>query len=129
MYVTDRVWRSRAAFTLRESGFTVREPELLSKYKARFVVDDAEAAQILTERDKKFATTSDVVLANFSEAQSVSIGTSIERGWASQAGVPIVAVLPEGNLHEHPIVLSVISYRTNTLDGALRIIRALGWEN
>lgn len=83
------------------------------------------AAPVLTTRDKWMATQSDVVLANFLDSTKVSIGTCIEIGWASQAGVPIVAIVPVGNVHNHAMIDELVTMKVETLEEAKNVLRAL----
>lgn len=94
-----------------------------SKYTAEYGIHDP--GPVLTQRDKWFCEKADVVLANFEHSEKPSIGTCIELGWADEAGTPIVAAIPDGNVHEHPIVLNVVKFRTRTLNEAARVVLGL----
>lgn len=125
----DCDWRVAAEDFLRGCGIDSVKPELKAVYKDRFAVSEDEACRILTERDMKFATESDILLANFGGTEKPSMGTCVELGWASAAGTTIVSVIPYGTTHDHPILTSASDYVVDTLIEALRIIAALGWEN
>lgn len=118
-------WMKSASDLLRHVGITPVLPMPTHEYTDRYMIRAEVVDKVLTIRDKWAATTCDVILANFSHAIKASIGTSIELGWASQAGVPIVGVVPEGNVHEHPMVLSLLSIRTLDLGTAVRAVVAL----
>lgn len=86
------------------------------------------SAKGITTRDRWDCTRADVVLANFAEdGGRVSVGTCVELGWADLARVPVVAVLPEGNVHEHPMVEELVGMRVDTLGEALEVIKAMAW--
>lgn len=70
-------------------------------------------------RDKWDVERADVVLANFTGARTVSIGTMFELAWAAQAGKYIVVVMEPGNLHDHAFVRQAASAVFGDLDAAL----------
>lgn len=124
----DETWRTQATMELC-GDFNIVRPEFLDRYVSHFGVTRQEAAQILTERDRKFASGSDYVLANFEGSIVRSMGTCIELGWADNGRTTTVAVLPEDNCHVHPIVKNVCQYVVEELDEALAILSALAWRN
>jgi nucleoside 2-deoxyribosyltransferase len=79
----------------------------------------------ITTRDRWDCTRVDIVLVNFVGAERISVGTCIELGWADGARVPIVAVMPEGNVHEHPMVEELVGFRVHTLGEALALITTM----
>lgn len=81
----------------------------------------------LTRRDLFDVNRSRVVLMNLLGAKSVSIGTMIELGAIKfQTGkLVVVAMEPEGNLHDHPMVRESADYVVNTLDEAIDIVRII----
>jgi hypothetical protein len=76
-------------------------------------------------RDRFDATRCDVLLVNLLGAERVSIGTVMEIAWADLRRTPIVAVMEEGNVHEHGMVNEAIGFRVTTLDEALNIIKSI----
>ncbi len=52
----------------------------------------------------------DAVLANFTRASRVSIGSLYELAWAWRARKPIVIVLDDKGLHDHPFVRATTPY-------------------
>lgn len=122
-------WRDEAQTILQLDGVKVVRPSAMSLYNELYrIVKPAQSGMVLTIRDHTMTTKSDVVLANFENSEIASIGTSMELGWASEAGVPIVGVVPSGNVHEHPMVLSVLAFRVHTLEEGLRVVLALAGE-
>jgi nucleoside 2-deoxyribosyltransferase len=70
--------------------------------------------------------TCDAILFNFLGAERVSIGTCIELGWGDAFRKPMVLVMEdEANAHEHSMVRQVCGWRTNNLDDAVQILRAI----
>ena len=73
-------------------------------------------------RDYRDANTCDVLLANLLGADRPSLGTAMELAWAYKEGIPVVAAMePEGNPHQHGMVLEAIDFRVGTLDEAIDI--------
>ena len=123
-------WRFEAQAYLEALGHTVYLPlEMIDFCSGMGLQPDGNTLeQIITIRDMWFSTRSDVVLANFGPGgeSKASIGTSIELGWASAAGVKIVGILPEGNIHNHPIVDALLDIKVFDLETALKVLEALG---
>jgi len=83
-------------------------------------------------RDRWDVERSDLVLANFeetpvfpnlslggNEVQISSLGTAMEIAWADAFRVPVVAVIPKGNVHDHPLIRHGCMMVVETLDEAL----------
>jgi len=80
----------------------------------------------IMSRDYYDCTHADMVLANLLGATSVSIGTVMEMAWCFGHRVPlVVAIEPENNLHEHPMVREAISFRVPTLEQAVHVVNAV----
>lgn len=118
-------WRDEATTVLALDQIDAKSPKPLLRYTEEYGVAPLDAETILTVRDFWFATKCDVVLANFENSTKASIGTCIELGWASASEVPIVSVIPEGNVHVHPMVLALSTWRAYDLEEGLRIVCAL----
>jgi hypothetical protein len=77
-------------------------------------------------RDRFDALRCDVLLVNFLGAQRVSIGTCMEIAWADSRRTPIVCAMePEGNPHEHAMILEAVGFRVPSLEGAVHIIKSI----
>ena len=124
----EDTWREELANLLRYKYSIVAVlPQAGELYIDELGIKDP--ANVLTTRDKWMCTKSDVVLANFTDSVKASIGTCIELGWANLAGVPIIAVIPPGNIHTHPMIESLVDFNVPDLDEAVRILRGLaGWR-
>jgi hypothetical protein len=69
---------------------------------------------------------SDAILVNLLGASTVSLGTAMEIAWAYDHKIPIVlAIEPEGNPHDHPMLRDCISVRVASLDEAIEAITAI----
>jgi nucleoside 2-deoxyribosyltransferase len=82
-------------------------------------------AKAITARDRWDVQRSDVIVVNLMYADTVSIGTMIELGWADSARVPIVLAMEEGGTHEHAIVREVTAFRVYDLGDALMVVKKL----
>lgn len=58
----------------------------------------------ITRRDMWMVNQADIVYANFSDSDKVSIGTCMEIAWAYAAGKNVVMVLPNDNVHCHAFI-------------------------
>lgn len=117
-------WRLEVREVLEEAGHKCLLPLESATYFDRFGIKDP--APVLTVKDRWFCTKSDLVLANLLPATKASIGTSIELGWADQARVPIVCVMDEHNVHNHPMVHELCTFIVPTMEEAVNIFLALG---
>lgn len=78
-----------------------------------------------TTRDRMDVMKSDVVIANFAGAQTVSIGTVMECAWADAFRTPLIVVHEKRDLHDHAMIRQVAGYIVETLDKALSIVPAI----
>lgn len=79
---------------------------------------------ILT-RDYNDCCRADALLINFDGATKVSIGTVMEIAWAKANNTPVICIMPEGNIHDHPMINECIGYRCNTLDEGIQLVSML----
>lgn len=79
------------------------------------------SARGITERDRFDCIGADLVICNVHGAKRVSIGTMIELGWADANRIPVVLIMEEGNVHEHPMVQQTTSWRVDNMADALKI--------
>lgn len=122
-------WRAELTTRLRTKyGIIAMSPMAGEDYPDRFGVGPKYVSQVLTTRDWWMCSKADVVLANFENSVKASIGTVIELGWASARGVSVLAVIPPGNIHEHPMIHSVATWVATDMEEAVGILRGLnGW--
>lgn len=121
-------WRDEAEQLLAPDRIISLRPTAMARYEQMYGIKRKYSEMVLTVRDHKMCTGADVVLANFEGSTVASIGTSMELGWASEAGVPIIGVVPNGNIHCHAMILSVLTFRAYNLDEGLRIVQSLAGE-
>lgn len=122
-------WRAELTTRLRtQYGIVAMSPMAAEDYPDRYGVGEKYINQVLTTRDWWMCSKADVVLANFENSVKASIGTAIEIGWASARDVPVLAVIPPGNIHEHAMIKSTAAWIATDLEEAVGILRGLnGW--
>lgn len=77
-------------------------------------------------RDRYDATRCDVLLVNLLGSQRVSIGTVMEIAWADLCRTPIVVAMePDGNVHEHAMIAEAIGFRVASLEEAIHVVKAI----
>lgn len=73
-------------------------------------------------RDYNDVRNCDLLLANLLGAKRYSIGTISEIAAAHVLNKPIILVMEEGNIHDHPFVTEPAMYWVNDLDTAMDLI-------
>lgn len=79
----------------------------------------------IVSRDRYDVITSDVLLVNLLGAKEKSIGTMFEMAWAYEKRIPIVCIIEENNIHDHPFVRESIDYRVDNLNDAVEMIHRI----
>lgn len=59
----------------------------------------------IMERDRWMVKKADIIYANLSNSDRVSIGTMMELAWAHDHGKHSIVVMEDGNVHQHAFVL------------------------
>lgn len=77
----------------------------------------------LTSRDLWDVMRSDLVFVDFSGATRVSIGTILEMGVAWTCRTPIIVVMDQAGLHDHPMIREMAMYVVPTLSEAIQLTR------
>ena len=132
-YDEGQDWRSYSKSILAPTGIKGYSPLRAKEFirKSGILRDGAYDQQhplssdrgIIT-RDRNDVLTCDLMLVNLIGAKEVSVGTSIELGWADAFRKPVVCAIEHyGNPHEHPMVRELLGYRVSDLDEALGIVQ------
>ena len=75
----------------------------------------------ITARDFNDVSRSDAIFFNLLGAKEISIGTSVEFGWAHALRKPtIVAMEARENPHDHPMIRRLIDFRAYSLEEGIR---------
>jgi nucleoside 2-deoxyribosyltransferase len=84
------------------------------------------SAKAIFARDTFDIRRAEIVLANLTGAERVSVGTMVELGYAKALNKTIIIVMEEkGNVHDHPFVTEAASFVVRDLSEALRLIGSL----
>lgn len=126
-------WRDYAAAELERHGITALSPLRDKQHLADAgpLPNDFDGGPAAVNQDLCDIYDVDVVLANFTDADSASIGTCAELGYAYAlarmcAGPPkIVSVVPEGNIHDHIFIQYMSDYVESDLDAGIALVRRL----
>lgn len=134
-------WRDYAVKSLAEAGIKGLSPMRAKEFLKHMgplpalknAKEDYEYAKYgclassrgIMTRDRFDATRCDVMIVNLLDAQRVSVGTVMEIAWGDLVRTPIIAVMEEGNVHEHGMVNEAIGFRVATLDEALDVAKAI----
>lgn len=131
-----QVWRRRSHLFLRKRGIITLDPTRKSTLHLDQEFDAGgdhtnplATSKALTVGDRTDIMRSDLVLANFTGATSVSLGSSVELGWADAYRKPVCLVMEaEGNPHDHGMVEELATWRYTNLDEALEGVTCiLNW--
>lgn len=124
-------WRQQAQEYLAEHGIEGLSPMRGREYDLNSNIQYKEVGmndgvfstnRAIITRDRFDTKRSDALLVNLEGTTKISCGTVMEIAWADILRIPIIAVMEEGNIHEHGMILEAIGYRVNTLEEALDII-------
>lgn len=105
---------------LRTKGFFDQDHVNEDSYEHLFATEQA-----ITARDRFDCCRADMILMNLLGAPKVSIGSMIELGWADANRIPIVVVMDEQKMHDHPMVRDIASWVVHDLPTAVTIINGV----
>lgn len=120
---------------MRGKGFLreIKGDQILGKLE--YKDSPISTTQGILGRDRHDCTKADAIIMNLKGAKAVSIGTMVELGWADANKVPVILVMePAGtvedsetksNIHEHLFVQGLITYRTDNIEGAVKLAKFL----
>ena len=77
------------------------------------------------QRDQWMVSQADVVLADLSNAEKVSIGTMMELAWASYMNKHTILVMGIDNVHDHAFVKEAADVRFGNMEEAYGYLREL----
>lgn len=107
---------------MRGKEYLENEPAILDCYDH---VSDwpLSKGKAFTNRDRDDVMTSDLIIANFTEAETVSIGTVIECAWADAFRKMLIIVRdPNNHLHDHAMLNEISAFHVETMEQALAIV-------
>ena len=129
-------WRNYAADQLNRYGVSARSPMRGKEHLAsveKFTNQGYEENPLSSQsgivtRDRFDVRTADVVLMNLVGANTSSLGTAVELGWADAWRIPVVAILDINNSANpmcHAFVKELASIIVPTLDDGIAVCLSL----
>lgn len=124
-------WRKRVSAELERAGITCLSPLRGESWRPTDVIGDLRFASVdkaIVRRDRFDVRRADVILMNLGDAETVSLGSMVEMGWADSWGKPIIVVLDPHRArdpHDHPFLREIATYIVGTLDEAVALILTL----
>lgn len=76
-------------------------------------------------RDHNDCLTSDLIVCNLLGVERVSIGTVMECAWAHAYRKPLVLIIDEGNVHDHPMIREAAGFRVGSVEVAASVAMAI----
>lgn len=125
-------WRDKVASQLDSDKIETLSPMRGKSYLADAgVLHAGEYTQVMStgkginRRDNFDCTRCDCLLVNLLGTTKPSIGTCMEIGWAYQCKIPVLVVMEPNNVHRHVMIEDCTSWRVETLDEAVHIVKVL----
>ena len=127
-------WREYAIKTLAAEGIDGFSPMRGKRYLDKEGVPISDCPDLkgkhpisstpaITMRDRWDCRRCDITLINVLGAETVSVGSMVEAGWAEAFGHPVILVMEnEGNPHDRAILRGVAGVILPTLDQGLNAI-------
>lgn len=76
-------------------------------------------------RDRNDVMMADAVFMNVHGAKSVSIGTTVELGWADAFRKPVILILDKGGVHDHAFYKGIATYVCDSIEQGIECAKAL----
>lgn len=76
-------------------------------------------------RDRNDVMMCDAVFMNVYGAKDVSIGTTIELGWADAFRKPVILILDKGGVHDHAFYRGLATYVCDSIEQGIECAKAL----
>ena len=79
----------------------------------------------IISRDRFDVLNCDVLMCNLELGERISIGTVMEIAWANYLHKPVIAIMKEGNPHEHAMLNQAIDFRVDTVQEAIDVAKRI----
>lgn len=76
-------------------------------------------------RDRNDVAMADAVFMNVYGAKAVSIGTTVELGWADAYRKPVILILDKGGVHDHAFFKGLATYVCDSVQQGIECAKAL----
>lgn len=107
---------------LRQATFLKSEGKLSQSYNYNPLSTDKG----INIRNHFDCQTADLILCNLLGSLRISTGTVMEIAWAYAYRKPLVVAMEDSlNIHDHPMIREAISFRTQSLEDAIKITKSV----
>lgn len=123
-YVTDKVTMKGNIWCyspMRAKEYLAGEEVLDGSYEQSLL----SSQRGLFTRDMNDCKTCDMVIVNLLGAKTVSIGTVMEISAFWWQRKPIVLIMEDGNVHNHPMIREACPFIVHTLDEAIHVMMTI----
>lgn len=90
------------------------------RLKASYKEHPLAIQQGVMKNDHYMLTNSNLVIANFTAANKASIGTAMECAWAYDRHIPVIIIMDEKRIHDHPMLRETAICIVNTIEEAAK---------
>lgn len=126
-YDASTSWREEVRQAMPE-GIVVISPMRAKEHLAggnvtldRLVGHAVTSNSGVVSRDRFDVASCDAILVNLLGATKVSLGSSVELGWADMLRKPVIVVMEaEGNPHDHPMLRGLADFLVPTLEEGIQ---------
>lgn len=131
-YEATNSYFENTAAALEKLGFKVLSPLTGKEHlrtethlRAHGYANLASTDHAIIERDFWMLKKADIVYANLEGAPDISIGTTMELGWAYELRKHTVVALEPGGIHEHAFILEAADIRATSHAEAMDYLKKL----
>lgn len=96
-----------------------------TKFRAEGFDNPVSTNHAIFERDMFMVKSSDIVLMNFTHANPMATGMTMELAWAALLGKHTIVILPKDSVHRHAFILEAADIIFETMDEALEYLDKL----
>jgi len=121
-------WRAEAKKRLNVHGIEGLSPLRAKKYlegsdkiRAAYEEFPLSSQKGLTTRDRFDCTRADLIIVNVLGTTKVSIGTVMEIAWADLYRIPVILVMEDGNVHDHPMIRETCGFVVTSIIDAVEV--------
>lgn len=121
-YVADQLWPEITGYSPMRGKESLSDSQNMDERE--LVTDDPVfTPKDIVHRDFHDVRTCDLLFVNLLDAKQVSIGTVSEIAAAYTLQKPIILVMEEGGIHDHPFVTEPSLYWVGNLDKAIALTK------
>lgn len=121
-------WRRKADILLKQTGINFNSVDPMRGKENLFGSSELphespkHPAKHIWLRDKYDVESCDGMIVNFLNCKRVSIGTCVEIGMGVEQEIPIIVIMEENNIHNHPFITEPAYRVVRTLEEAIDVL-------